>query len=72
MKKKPGLIMKTSGAGFSILDRENMLNKIKEIKDGIKGELPNIYLLHGDFLDEEMNELYNHPKGKSSCYIYTR
>jgi len=65
MKNQPALIMKTSSAGFSILDRESMLNKIKEIKDGIKGNLPNIYLLHGDFLDEEMNELYNHPKIKA-------
>ena len=65
MKNQPALIMKTSSAGFSVLDRENMLNKIKEIKDGIKGKLPNIYLLHGDFLDEEINELYNHPKVKA-------
>ena len=65
MKNKPALIMKTSSAGFSVLDRENMLNKIKEIKDTIKGKLPNIYLLHGDFMDEEINELYNHPKVKA-------
>ena len=65
MKKQPALIMKTSSASFSVLDRENMLNKIKEIKDGIKGKLPNIYLLHGDFTDDEMNGLYNHPKVKA-------
>jgi len=65
MKKKPGLIMKTSGATFSVLDRELMLNKIKVIKDTIEGDLPNIYLLHGDFEDTEMNELYNHPKVKA-------
>ena len=65
MKNKPSLIMKTSSATFSILDREQILNKIKEIKLTIKGDLPNIYVLHGDFLDEEMNELYNHPKVKA-------
>jgi glycosyltransferase involved in cell wall biosynthesis len=27
--------------------------------------LPNIYLLHGEFTDEEMNTLYNHPKVKA-------
>ena len=64
MKKKPGLIMKTGGAGFSVLDREDILNKINGIKQSVKGELPNIYFLHGDFTDEEMNELYNHPKVK--------
>ena len=64
MKRKPGLIMKTSGAGFSVLDRETMLEKIRIIKEAIHGELPNIYLLHGDFMDMEINELYNHPKVK--------
>ena len=64
-KKKPGLIMKSSGAGFSILDREDILDRIKGIKASIKGDLPNIYLLHGDFTDIEMNELNNHPKVKA-------
>ena len=31
-KKRPGLILKTSGAGFSVLDREDILNKIEKIK----------------------------------------
>jgi hypothetical protein len=65
IKRKPGLIMKTSGAGFSVLDRESILNKIKDIKSSVKGDLPNIYFLHGDFMDEEINELYNHPKVKA-------
>ena len=65
MKTKPGLILKTSGATLSILDREEMLNKIKSIKDGVQGDLPNIYLIHGDFDDEEVNQLYNHPKVKA-------
>jgi len=65
MKKKPGLIMKTSGATFSILDREELLKKINILKKQVDGDLPNIYLLHGDFSDEEMNQLYNHPKVKA-------
>mgnify|MGYP003655531706 CR=1 FL=1 len=65
MKKKPGLIMKTGGAGFSVLDREDILKKIDAVKKSIDGDLPNIYFLHGDFTDEEMNELYNHPKVKA-------
>ena len=64
-KKKPGLIMKTSGATFSILDREDILNRIKAVKESIQGDLPNVYLMHGDFTDDEMNELYNHPKVKA-------
>ena len=64
-KKKPGLIMKTSGATVSVLDREDILKKITDIKETIKGDLPNVYLLHGDLTDDEMNGLYNHPKVKA-------
>tara|TARA_Y100000992_G_scaffold293228_1_gene251608 strand:- start:106 stop:1434 length:1329 start_codon:yes stop_codon:yes gene_type:complete len=65
MKKQPALIMKTSSASFSVIDRENMLNKINEIKSQVKGKCPNVYLVHGDFTDDEMNGLYNHPKVKA-------
>ena len=62
----PGLIMKTSGATYSIIDRNSILKKIEEIKKTVEAEtLPNIYLFHGDFHDKEMNELYNHPKVKA-------
>ena len=64
-KKQPALILKTSGATPCILDREDILKKIKEIKNTVEGKLPNIYVLHGDLEDEEMNGLYNHPKVKS-------
>jgi glycosyltransferase involved in cell wall biosynthesis len=65
MKKQPALIIKTSSASFSVIDRENMLNKINDIKSQVKGKCPNIYLVHGDFTDDEMNGLYNHPKVKA-------
>ncbi len=65
MKTQPALVMKTSSAGFSVIDRENMLSKINEIKSQINGKCPNIYLVHGDFTDDEMNGLYNHPKVKA-------
>ena len=63
----PALVMKTSGATFSIMDRDEMLNKIEGIKSQIENatKLPPIYLLHGDLTDEEMNGLYNHPKVKA-------
>ena len=65
-KNAPALIMKTSGAGSSYLDRDMILHKIKQIKDSVEAQtLPNIYLLHGEFTDEEMNHLYNHPKVKA-------
>lgn len=69
-KNTPGLIMKTSGAAYSVLDRENMLDKINTIKKEVKADtLPNIYLLHGDLSDEEMNGLYNHPRVKAHVNI---
>ncbi len=61
----PALIMKTSGATFSIMDRNEIQQKITEIKDSVKGKLPPVYFLHGDLTDEEMNQLYNHPKIKA-------
>ena len=27
--------------------------------------LPNVYVVHGDFTDSQMNQLYNHPKVKA-------
>ena len=65
-KEQPALILKTSGASFSILDREETLMKIRMVKDMFPRDmkLPNVYLLHGDLSDEEMNKLYNHPKVK--------
>ena len=65
VKDAPGLIMKTSGATFSVIDREEVLSKIRDIRTTVYGDLPNIYLLHGDFTDDEMNQLYNHPKVKA-------
>lgn len=67
-KPKPALVLKTSHAGFSILDREEILSKINMIKDTVKLEegqpLPNVYILHGDLTEQEMNTLYNHSKIK--------
>ena len=62
---KPALILKTSQVTNSIMDKEEMLNKIDAIRKTVKGELPNIYLLHGDLEDKDMNDLYNHSKVKA-------
>jgi glycosyltransferase involved in cell wall biosynthesis len=65
-KNPPALILKASGAGFSIIDRNEMMKKINLVKDSMKADkLPNVYLLHGDLSDEEMNQMYNHPKVKA-------
>jgi hypothetical protein len=64
-KNKPALIMKTSGAGSSIMDRDEMLKKIDDIRNMVEGDLPSVYLLHGELDDKDMNNLYNHPKVKA-------
>jgi glycosyltransferase involved in cell wall biosynthesis len=65
-KDKPALILKTSQMGSSYVDRDDILKKIKIIKKSVNSnDLPNIYLIHGEFTDTEMNELYNHPKVKA-------
>ena len=62
----PALILKTSQTTSSYVDREEILKKIKQIKKTVNSKnLPNVYLLHGEFTDEEMNELYNHSKVKA-------
>lgn len=60
----PALILKTHQVGTSIMDREKILDKIDSIRKSVKGTLPNIYLLHGEMTDSEINQLYNHPKVK--------
>lgn len=64
---QPALIIKTSQADFSPLDKNDVLKKIEQIRKSVSGgkRVPNIYLLHGDLTDEEMNSLYNHPKVKA-------
>ena len=63
---KPALILKTTGATPSVLDRYEILGKIEQIKKQFPGQkLPPVYLLHGDLTDDQMNALYNHPKVKA-------
>jgi glycosyltransferase involved in cell wall biosynthesis len=64
-KKKPALILKTNRVNYSLLDREGILKDINRIKDQVGGNLPNIYLVHGELTDEEMNQLNNDPKVKA-------
>ena len=63
----PALILKTSTGGTSLRDRVHIKSLIENIKQNVKEttsatKLPNVYLLHSDLTDVEMNALYNHPK----------
>jgi hypothetical protein len=65
-KSAPALVLKTSGATYSVMDRMEIENKINQIRDLFgKAALPAVYILHGDLTDAEMNSLYNHPKIKA-------
>jgi len=62
----PCLILKTSGATTSIVDRNKIQEKIDLIKSTVEAKfLPNVYLIHGDLSDQEMNMLYNNSKIKA-------
>lgn len=63
-KVKPALILKTSSAGFSIRDREEMIKKIRKTLGADYKKVP-VYLLHGDLTASQMNGLYEHPKVKA-------
>lgn len=64
--KTPALILKTSRAGSSYMDRESILSAIDKIRNSVEAKkLPNVYLIHGELSDSEINELYNHKKVKA-------
>jgi|TARA_R110001592_G_scaffold15722_2_gene68077 hypothetical protein len=64
-KNQPGLILKTSMAGFSVTDREAITAKISEITQKFGDKCPPIHLLFGDLTEEQMSSLYHHPKVKA-------
>ena len=64
-RKKPALVLKTNTVNYSLLDREHILKHINRIKDQVSGNLPNVYLVHGELTDSEMNQLNNDNKIKA-------
>ena len=64
-KKKPALILKTNHLNYSLMDKSEILKKIHILKDSFSGNLPNIYLIHGEMTDKEMNQLNNDNKVKA-------
>ncbi len=63
--KRPALIVKTSHAGFSIIDREETRRKIDEVLKTFGEKCPSIYLIHGDLEETDMSNLYHNPKVKA-------
>jgi len=67
---RPAIILKTGMAGFSVVERDAIKQKINQVQDlikqnGFNDELPSVYYINGDLTDAEMNSLYNHPKVKT-------
>lgn len=74
-RNRPALILKTSMAGFSIIEKTQIEEKLQSIRNmifnmGWKGTLPNVYVIYGELTDSEMNELYNHPKVMSMVSLH--
>lgn len=71
--ERPALILKTSTAGFSYMERDKILQHIDDIRIKLSSELqyngnfPNVYVINGDLSDSEMNDVYNHHKVK--CFV---
>lgn len=68
-KPKPALIIKTSGAAICNMDKYDIIARIKAVRDAVRRnkltDIPNVYLLHGELTETEMNGLYNHKKVKA-------
>jgi len=61
-KSKPALILKINGVVYSIQDRNAMIDKINQVKQMIPNCDVNVYLLHGELTEQQLNTLYNHPR----------
>ena len=67
----PALVIKTQSATASITDRASMLEKIREAISKVSAKtLPNVYLMHGELSDSDVNSLYNHPKIKAMITLF--
>jgi len=64
---KPALLLKTNKVDYSLLDKEEILKHIRDLRNQFdyKDDLPNIYILHGEFTNEELNKINNDPKIKA-------
>ena len=58
---KPALILKTSGTSYSYIDRNQIIEMIKNEKDKIASDV-NVYVLHGELSETQMASLNSHKK----------
>jgi len=66
LSNPPALVLKSSMAGFSLVEENQILQFIDNIRKTVKAsKLPPIYLIHGELTDVEMAGLYRNPKIKA-------
>ena len=64
--KDVGIVLKTNLGRGTFIDREAVLNLIKNtIRSFRKGAFPRIHVIHGNMTDREMTSLYTHPSVKA-------
>jgi len=63
--KQPGLILKTSHAGFSVGEREDTAKRILDLTKEFGDKCPSVHLVWGDLSESELNSLYNDKKVKA-------
>jgi len=63
--KRPGIVIKTSQAGFSLTDREIIRERINAVLSPLGDKVIPVHLVHGDLSEGEMSALYHHPKIKA-------
>jgi glycosyltransferase involved in cell wall biosynthesis len=64
-KQQPGLILKTSHAGFSVGEREDLAKRILDLTKDFGDKCPPVHLVWGDLSESELNSLYNDNKVKA-------
>ena len=64
-KQQPGLILKTSHAGFSVGEREKISDTLNNVTKEYGDSCPPIHLVFGDLSEKELNSLYNDKKVKA-------
>ena len=60
-----GLVCKVNHSNNSLIDRTNCENSLKNILKNFPDRKCKVYLLHGDLSEEEVHNLYVHPKIKA-------
>ena len=70
-KQQPGLILKTSHAGFSVGEREKISDTLNNVTKEYGDSCPPIHLVFGDLSESELNSLY-HSKKVNAMIMFTK